>query len=106
MQTFTAPDPLNGETLRSELQAAGVTMGDELPLLIGSDLHLDVAEADRAAVQQVLVAHLGQPSPDAAAMAYEEFRAAVEAAASIADLKAAILGTQVVVRPDPPVVSR
>lgn len=63
MQTFTAPDPLNGETLRAELEAAGVTVGAERPTLVADELTLDVAEADRAAVQSVLDAHTGAPSP-------------------------------------------
>lgn len=63
MQTFTAPDPLNGETLRTEIAAAGVTMGDGRPSLADGELVLDVTEGDRAAVQAVLDAHTGAPSP-------------------------------------------
>lgn len=76
MQTFTAPDPLNGETLRAELAAAGVVV-TEPPSLAGDELTLDVTEADRAVVETVLVAHTGTPSPHVANAA--TIRAQVEA---------------------------
>lgn len=61
MESFTAPNPLNGASLQDELSAAGVVMGDRTPTLAGDELELDVAETDRDIVQQVLNAHTGEP---------------------------------------------
>lgn len=92
MQTFTAPNPLNGQTLLDELAAAGIVV-TELPILTGNKLVLDVTEADRAVVETVLARHDGSDIEPPDVEADREFRAAIEAATTIAALKAALLGT-------------
>lgn len=62
MQTFTAPTRLNGQTLLGELATAGVVVTDP-PSVTGDELTLAVTEADRPAVEAVLAAHTGAPSP-------------------------------------------
>lgn len=94
MPSFPIPAALHGDALTDELAAAGFTAtvyvsGDEL-VINGP------ADTDHDAVQAVIDAHVPPaPPPDPET----EFRAAVKAATSIADLKAALLGNQVVVRP-------
>lgn len=62
MQTFTQPNPLHGAALASELGAAGFP-DVEFYADGQGQLTVDVAETDRAAVQQVLDGHTGEPPP-------------------------------------------
>lgn len=89
MLTFPVPASLNGDALTDELAAAGFPDADVT--VVGDDLRVTgIDDADRDAVRSVLDAHVPPPPPADPA---DEFRAAIEAATSIADLKAALLGT-------------
>lgn len=85
----SAPSTVNGRALADELAAVGIPDSDVV--LIGDHLRINADEADRATVERVVAEHVPPPrppDPDA------EFRAAIQAASSIADLKAALLGTK------------
>lgn len=88
MTTYTVPHHLT--KIHEELLAAGMST-DVLVLGDGDELTLD-GEFDAAVVEPVIDGHDPTPPP-APADPDDEFRAAVEAATSIADLKAALLGT-------------
>lgn len=92
MRTFAAPDKLNGDALAAELAAAlGVPTVRVLLDPAAGQLHVDgVDDADPAAVRRIVSAHVPPPPP---ADPVEEFRKAVEAATSLAALKAALLGS-------------
>lgn len=88
--TLPKPAALHGERLADELVAAGFADAEVSDNGRGDIEVSGVSESDRDAVQAVVDAHAPpapEPDPD------DEFRAAVEAATSIADLKAALLGT-------------
>lgn len=121
MLTVTAPDPLNGATLRDELAAAGITVDRDNVRKAGDNLHFATLDEDaRPTVEQVVADHTGEPSPDPQAEARQRFRDAVQAAqakgaaatsvaalrGAFADLTDALLGTgtnaEPDVRPGPP----
>lgn len=88
--TFPKPTALHGEALTDELAAAGFLDAEVSDNGRGELEVSGVADGDRDAVQAVIDAHVPPPPPPDPD---DEFRKAVEAATSIADLKAALLGT-------------
>lgn len=87
MLRFPVPTSLHGDALADELAAAGLPDAD---VSVDGDELVIAGPEDRDAVQAVVDAHVPPapgPNPD------DEFRKAVEAATSIAGLKAALLGT-------------
>lgn len=89
MLTFPAPAKINGEALTAELATAGypdadVYLRDSELVIVGPD------DTDRAGVKRVVDAHVPPPPPP---NPQDEFRKAVEAATTLAALKAAILGS-------------
>jgi len=64
---FTKPNPLNGTTLVKELAAIGITIHSVD--VIGENLILDVADKDKAKVEEVLLVHDGSDVPDPKATA-------------------------------------
>jgi hypothetical protein len=83
MLTLPAPDPREGDRLAASLRAA---------TLVGTDWRVASEGAlDEATVRSTVAAHDGTPAPVVDHDA--EFRAAVEAATTLAALKAAILGS-------------
>lgn len=91
MLTFPKPTALNGAALTGELRAAGFSVPDDAVRDVGTKIEVHgVGEADRDAVKAVVDAHVPPPPP---ADPQAEFAAAVEAATTIAELKAALLGT-------------
>lgn len=88
MLTFPLPAAVHGDALTEELATAGFVA--DVYVRDGELVVVGPTEGDRPAVQSVIDAHVPpdpRPDPD------DEFRAAIEAATSIADLKAALLGT-------------
>jgi len=61
MQTFTKPTNLNGAELRQELNAAGVSISNEISAVVldGDVLSLDIAAKDKAKAETVVAAHNG-----------------------------------------------
>lgn len=65
MESFTKPAKLNGETLITELEAAGIVvasngLGIKCPLVDGHDsLWLDIAKADKPKAVLVVANHQG-----------------------------------------------
>lgn len=88
----TAPDPLVGDLLRDELAAQGVPV--EHVDLAGGVVEVHGATEDhRTTVEDVVAAHDPTGYETAAEKADREFREAVDNATSVADLRAALLGT-------------
>lgn len=86
-----APPVLNDATLRAELAAEGVAVGGDEMHVDGGDLVFPaLSDGDRESVERVVATHL---PPDPPLDPDEEFRQAIEQATSVADLKAALLGT-------------
>lgn len=62
--TVTAPSPLNGATLRTELAAAGINLTWRDVVLRGNQLTFQpLDESQRPTVTQVLAAHSGADDP-------------------------------------------
>lgn len=86
-----APPAIHGSALNDELAAAGIPDADVV--LVGGKLQINADETDRASVERIVAAHVPPLPP----VPRDEFRAAVQAATSIAELKAALLGTETAV---------
>lgn len=85
---FDKPAAINGSALRDELRAAGFVVPDDGVRDLGDGTVAILTTGDESAVRAVIDAHVPPaPGPDPAV----EFRAAVEKATTIAQLKAAIL---------------
>lgn len=88
MLRLPAPTALHGDALTRELHAAGL-VGARVTFY-PDEGEVEVAGTDdRAAVERIVKAHVPPPpppDPDA------EFRAALEAATTVAGIKAALLG--------------
>lgn len=87
-----APDRLDGRALVVELRAAGVEVETDGIVYdpAARTLSLDAPDTAKATVERVVGGHVpAAPAPDPQG----EFRKAVEAATTLAALKAALLGT-------------
>jgi hypothetical protein len=62
MLTLPAPNPINGATLRTELEAAGFPLGRFDMVMVGNELQFATIDpAAKRVVAKVLAAHNGQP---------------------------------------------
>lgn len=92
MLTLPSPgtDRLDGDRLRDQLAEAGVVLGNDDLYLDGDRLVFPTLnDGQRSAVQAALDAHMNRPlppDPDA------EFRKALEAATTLAQIRDALLG--------------
>lgn len=94
MLTVPAPDAANmdGDRLRDELADSGLAVSaDGMSVAGGRIVFSDLSDSDRQTVEGAVSRHMGRPLP---ADPDDEFRAAIEGASTIAELKAALLGTK------------
>jgi hypothetical protein len=65
MEQFTRPINLNGEELRTELNAAGVAISEEIDAVtvIENDLFLDISKTDKTKAEAIVKAHNGTMIP-------------------------------------------
>jgi hypothetical protein len=66
MATFTPPAKVNGNALARELRNAGYEVADDDVLMDAGQLVIDVGEANREGVRQVIDAHDPPPEPSSA----------------------------------------
>lgn len=61
MIIFKKPAKLNGDQLRDELRAGGITIADGMGAVIldGENLSLDIADSDSTAAAKIVAAHVG-----------------------------------------------
>jgi hypothetical protein len=90
MLVVPAPAAFEGFLLAEEIDAKLGRTGTEVVYDPEENaLHITAAEAERRTVEEILAAHKPSPPPPDPD---EEFRAAVTAAQTLEDLKAALLG--------------
>lgn len=87
MLEFPAPQAVVGEKLATEIETA---TGLPATVMVAGDVLRVVTDADEQTVADVIATHDGVPTVQVDPQA--EFAEAIEAATSVADLKAALLG--------------